>query len=204
NRKLSDSCSSQFTLISPESNRHSIESDVDSHGVKLEQGETEASMGLFKEEITRGMFKTIDIFTRPTPGVETRLFPVRPQRAKYRAVLHLIRGGVERSENEAWARRVLAREGWAGEKDSVFNSLLIQRWIERHVGIVTIILIERLEDIGPDAGRIFVKDQAGVRRNCDPGPDLHFGLQLSGTPACVAEIGTKRVPPWAARQDLID
>src|SRR5262249_18197163 len=87
-------------------------------------------------------------------------------------------------------------------KDSVFNSLLIQRWIERHVGIVTIILIERLEDIGPDAGRIFVKDQAGVRRNCDPGPDLHFGLQLSGTPACVAEIGTKRVPPWAAQQDL--
>lgn len=66
-------------------------------------------MGLFKKEITRGMFKTIDIFTRPTPGVETRPFPVRPQRAKYRAVLHLARGGVERSENEAWAGRVLAR-----------------------------------------------------------------------------------------------
>ena len=86
----------------------------------------------------------------------------------------------------------------------VFNILLIQRWIERHVGVVAIILIERLEDIGPDAGRIFVKDQAGVRRNCDPGPDLHFGLQLAGTPACIAEIGTKCVPPRVARQDLID
>ncbi len=66
-------------------------------------------MELFKEEITRGIFKTIDIFTRPTPGVETRLFPARPQRAKYRCGLHLVHRGVERSENAAWARRVLAR-----------------------------------------------------------------------------------------------
>ena len=65
-------------------------------------------MELFKEEITRKMFKTVDIFTRPTPGVETRLFPVRPQRAKYRGGLHLVRRGVERSENEPWVRRVLA------------------------------------------------------------------------------------------------
>jgi hypothetical protein len=47
-------------------------------------------MELFEEETTSKMFKTIDIFTHRTPGVGTRQFPVRPQRARRRRVLFCI------------------------------------------------------------------------------------------------------------------